>query len=114
MKKIALVLITSFMLFNVACSSWKFWQKPQQEVYVGVLNLVKEKKEKHYWLNPFVSDDVIYELQLTIPRGIIISGTYYGKKGWLKTGDFVSITIEENRIIKVKKLDRSILFSNFR
>ena len=107
-SKIKIIIIFVFVLQNVACSSLKFWQKPQAK-YIGTLNLVMQKKESHYWINIFGSNITTYKLQITLPNGKIISGKYDDKKGKFKPGDFVEITIEENKIINVKKLSRAIL-----
>ena len=92
------------MLQNVSCSSWKFWQKPQTK-YIGTLNLVMQKKESPYWISLFGKNITTYKLQITLPNGKIISGKYDDERDKFRPGDFVEITVQEDKIINVKKLN---------
>jgi len=111
MQKIKVFLIV-LMLFTQSCSLKRFWQEPTT-TYVGTLSVVMQKKHSSYWFNLFGEEKTTYKLHITLPSGKILVGTYEDIKNKFKPGDFVEVTVSNEKIIKVKKLKREILEHNF-
>lgn len=109
MNQIKFVLFFLIVLLFSACAS--FWGSA--EIYIGTVNMVKQKDVTGVFMGYFDKKTYSYKLEITTTDGVVLKGEYEDSANKYKPGDFVKVIIVEDKIDSMEILDRAIIDSHY-